>query len=383
MDKPHFIIVGILAIAIGFFALRFSSEDSSDYGSGYGLDGEELAMSGRADDTSFGFGADSREGGRSGAGSMRRSRHAESNRSGRSGRFGSGFGKGSSASRGSADTVTAGRRGSRRGSGSRVMGGGSARVGSGSRSSTRGGSRSSVPSIPSKGSLNARAASSGGSSDRVELLSNKEARVDPFYEGTELDDDPNDDLLLEVTDQDDADRKANVAEGVDESDDGDWLEIGEEGELTFPNRGNANVDAGSIKMEIIPNWNGGDATNNSLMQLREPHQWENSMQVVKNGQFLRFILRDDTGHEADISYKINDWVQGEAHEVVTTWENGQTILWVDGKRVGSNTYPGKFNPRRTTPLHVGSDHKSGPYSGADSRLRFSLFDKVKRPDEIS
>ncbi len=373
MDKPHVLLIGILAIAIGFFALRFSADDTGEFDSvsGYDLDGTEMAMRDRASGGSFDGEewSGGRQSSRAGNRSMRRSARAEG---GRGSRFGTARGAGKQGGR--ADTVTAGSRGSRRG---RVIGGGS-RSG---RGRTSGGSVSTAPGISSKKRTGSAGAPSRSNSDRVELLSNKEATIDPFYDGTELDDDPTDDVLLEVTTQDDADRKANVIDGVENSDDGEWLEVGEEAELTFPNLGNANIESGSVALDIIPNWNGSDPTNNSLLQMREPHEWSNAMQLVKNGEFLRFIVRDDGGHEADISFKIGDWQQGEPHKVLATWDEGVTTLWVDGKRVGSNTFPGKFNPKSTTPLHVFSDYQGGSYAGADSRGKVKVFDGAKHPDE--
>lgn len=376
MDKPQIIVVGILAVAIGFFALRFTSDDADSYSTPYGDTGEEYAMA-DFDDGEF-SGREGRFGDRSSEG---RERGSGSGPGGaRVSRFGpSSGGPGAAGSRGgSADTVTGGSR-DRGGRIGNAVGSRRSSLGS-SASSGRSAGRSLSDTVASRGN----SLGSGSRDARVDMLTGKEAEIDPFYdENNNLDDNPNDDVLLEVKNKDDIDRKAEVLEDVEASDDGEWFEVGEDAMLTFPDLGNANPNSGTISLDIVPNWNGSDLTDNSLLQIREPHKWENRMQLVKNGQFLRFIVTDNTGHEADISFKIPDWVEGDAHRVQATWDNGVTTLYVDGKRVGSNTYPGQLQFKPNTPMHLGSDLASGgSYGGADARIgNFSVLGVAKTPDE--
>lgn len=322
MEKPQFLIIGILAVAIGFFALRFTSDDPSDFGSPYGSGGDEYAMADRGDygdgagAGSHGSGRFGRNGDRAGGSERAGSERERGASGGRASRFGPSSGRAGSAAggRGNADTISAGtrERGGRIGS---AVGGRSG----GLRSAKEVG-RAGSGSIPNSIQRDRPGIGGGGSrNDRVDLLSGKDAEIDPFYEdGNGLDDDPSDDVLLEVTDKSDVDSKADVAEGVDAGEEGDWIDFDEDAMMTFPENGNANPDAGTITLDIKPNWNGTDVTDNSLLQIREPHKWENRMQLVKNGQFLRFIVTDDTGHEADISFKIDKWVEGDAHNVTAS-----------------------------------------------------------------
>jgi hypothetical protein len=382
MEKPQYLVIGILAVAIGFFALRFTSDEPDDYGSPYD-GGDQYAMA-NGDDFEegsygpsgrFGRGGDRAGGGRElGAGG------------GRTSRFGpAGGSRGGTAGRGGAESVSAG---------SRERGG---RIGSGS---GRGGlrvaqevGRARSGSISNTIHRDRPSMGSGSQADRVEMLTGRDAGIDPFYEeGNGLDDNPDDDVVLEVADKEDVDRKADVLEGVEEGDEAGWIDFTEDSVTTFPNLGNANPNAGTITLDIKPNWNGADVTDNSLLQIREPNQWENRMQLVKNGQFLRFIVTDDTGHEADISFKINEWVEGDAHNVTATWEpagedgqgGGQTTLYVDGKQVGTNRFPGKLVFKHTTPMHLGSDYTNGgSYSGANGQFRnFKVLGEAKGPDQL-
>ncbi len=369
MEKPQIFILGILAIAVGFFGLRFTADDPTGYSSSsYDDAGEEYAMA----DGEFGSHGSSRRQDRFG------DRGGDSSPSGRVSRFGpASGGPGSSGARGgSAETATGG---------VRERGG---RVGTGLGGRNLGAAdeigRASGRSLSASTTHGSRPSDSEGRDARVDMLTGKETEIDPFYEEKELDDDPTDDVLLEVKNKDDVDRKAEVLEDVESSDDGEWLEVGEDAMLTFPDLGNANPDAGTVSLDIVPNWNGADITDNSLFQIREPHKWENRMQLVKNGQFLRFIVTDNTGHEADISYKIPDWVQGDAHRIQATWDNGVTTLYIDGKRVGSNTYPGDLKFKPNTPMHLGSDLASGgSYGGANSKIgNFKVFGDSRGPDDV-
>jgi len=373
MDKPQFWVIGILVVAIGFFALRFTSDDSDDYQSGYvsGVGDLASARSYDGSDTS-----DHRQGRLGG----RPSRHDRGSSAGHPSRFGtsseraglggshhSGFGKG-------AETASSGSRARHSGFGGR--GGlhpakGVGRSGSASIANTLGSGRT---GSGSKSGDDKR-------SDRVEQLGSQQAHVDDFFNDDGVVKDPEDGLLLDIANKEDADATADSIEGVEESDDGDWLEIGENAQLTFPN--GANEKTGTISMDIVPNWNGADITDNSLLQIREAHQWENRVQMVKNGQFLRFIVTDNTGHEADISYKIDSWESGNAHRVTASWNNGTTTLYVDGKQVGSNTYPGQLQFKKTVPIHAGSDFASGAYNGLDGKAKVKLFNDARTPDDIS
>jgi hypothetical protein len=181
-------------------------------------------------------------------------------------------------------------------------------------------------------------------------------------------DETNDDVALELKRPEDAEG-AGVKKGVEApeaSDEG--LTFTEGSVLAFPDGGNVNGEAGTISFEIEPNWNGNDETNNSLVTLRSEHGWSNRLELVKNGRYLRFILSDNAGREADISVPIDSWVPGESHEIEATWANQKTELHIDGVKVGENTYT-EFIRDPGAPLYIGSDHRGSTYSGLNGTMR--------------
>jgi len=371
MDKPQFLLIGILAVAVGFFALRFTSSDSDDYQSGFESGDGDLASARFYEESDAGGRREGHFGSRS-SGRARGSSPGHLSRLGtRSERAGLGGSRRSSSSKG-AETASSGKRHGGFG-------------GRGGLHSAKAFGRTGSASIANT-ARNGRKGLGGKSgdknhSDRVQQLGGQQSHVDDFHSDGDAVKDPKDGLLLDVNNKEEADATADSINGVEESDDGEWLDFAENAQLTFPN--GANEQTGTISMDIVPNWNGADITDNSLLQIREAHQWDNRVQMVKNGQFLRFIVTDNTGHESDISYKIDSWESGDAHRVTASWDNGKTILYVDGKQVGSNTYPGQLQFKKTVPIHAGSDFASGAYNGLDGKAKVKLFNDARTPNDIS
>lgn len=367
MEKPQYLVLGILAVAVSFFALRFTADDPLETGS-YRSDGSDFAMLQRGEGDGAGYG---RGEGRFGDRASGRDRIAGAvgGRVGRVGPDGSRVAAGASG-RGSADLVAGGTRGGRVGTG----------VGGRMRPAEEVG-RASQGSIANTIARDRQSVGGTNRDERLEMLASKDPAIDPFYDGNDVN--SAEDVVLEVNNREDVDRRAEVAEAVADSDDGQWLDVGEDALMTFPDMGNLNPKSGTVSLDIQPNWNGADPTDNSLMQIREPHKWENRMQLVKNGEFLRFIVTDNTGYEADISYRISNWVEGDTHRVTATWNDGVTTLYVDGKQVGSNTFPGILEFSSNPPMHLGSDlENGGSYGGANARMKARLFDSAKGPDDI-
>ena len=98
---------------------------------------------------------------------------------------------------------------------------------------------------------------------------------------------------------------------------------------------------------------------------------------MKNGECLRFIITDDTGREADISARITNWQGLEEHDVVATWGDGKTTLYIDGQVVGQNKYSGNIKFPEGTPMFVGADWRGSNYNGA--KATFNGFTLKKSP----
>ena len=147
----------------------------------------------------------------------------------------------------------------------------------------------------------------------------------------------------------------------------EWIDIPQDGVVTFPNIGSTG-DSGVISINTRPDWNGNDPSDRSLLQVRQPHQWENRMQLIKNGEFLRLIVTTDTGDTTEIVADIIEWAAGDAHEITATWDDGTIALYLDGRLAGTSTYPGDVAFSPGTPMYLGSDPGS-IYVGANGQFR--------------
>lgn len=192
----------------------------------------------------------------------------------------------------------------------------------------------------------------------------KQQQVDePKQEG-------DDGVTLKLEKTDDISKQGGLDKDVTDAQDGQGIEIGENGKIQFPN--NVSPDAARFDLTVKPNWSGSDQTDNALIELRGEHDWSNRVELVKNGEFLRFIVTDNTGKENDISYRITDWQAGDSHDIQAQYgpcENSPancTILTVDGRKVGEKQYDGTLQFPPNIPLIIGNDHNQSSYKGANA-----------------
>lgn len=149
---------------------------------------------------------------------------------------------------------------------------------------------------------------------------------------------------------------------------GGAVEFTEDAQYTLPAGGHVNSEAGTISLAIEPRWAGTDESNNSLLQIRDEHRWENSLGIVKNYNALRYVIRDELGIETNVNVYIDAWQPNERHVVTATWDEERMTLSVDGEAVGQAPLPNRVYFADTTPIHIGSDFPSSAYRGADARI---------------
>ena len=175
------------------------------------------------------------------------------------------------------------------------------------------------------------------------------------------------DVALKIDKIDDIDHQGGEGRNVEEAEDGDGIKITDETAIQFPN--NVDPNSATFSFTLKPDWAGSDQSDNALLQLRGQHEWSNRIELVKNGEFLRFIVTDNTGREADISVRITDWPQGQEHEIRAGYNNGETFLYVDNRQVGSNRYTGELMFQQGVPIQVGGDWPGSNYQPANATFR--------------
>ncbi len=141
-------------------------------------------------------------------------------------------------------------------------------------------------------------------------------------------------------------------------------------------------NAGAVVFWLQPAWAGDSGSDNAYFTWRMPHAFENRVTIFKNGPFLRFLLADALGQEANIGYQIVRWRADEWHHVAATWGDFVATFFIDGRPVGSTEYANEIIIPPGTPWYIGSDYPGGA-KGANSRIRgFHVFPRSLQPEEI-
>jgi len=334
MDRTHILVIAVVVAALAVFGLRFMSDSP-----------EELELAALR-----GGGGPGALSGDPGDRLSERRRLGGAGGQGAGGRLGAGGGSGSerggfgSGRTGAADSVAGG--------GSRSLGGTL-----GSSGSLRGGGASGGAIGGLRGADTARKA------DLVDSLGSRPPTQSDLDQPLRAENP--DDIALKLDTTDDIAEQYGREQDIEKPDDGDdGLKISEQGRIEFPDGGGVNGEAGEISFKIKPEWAGSDQTDNALVQLRQEHEWNNRLELVKNGEFLRFILTPSSGQEADISMRISNWQVDEVHDIKARWKDGIIELVVDNQVVGRQPYTGQFQPKTNAPLFVGADHRGSNYAGA-------------------
>ncbi|MFN8626407.1 MAG: LamG domain-containing protein [Candidatus Binatia bacterium] len=165
--------------------------------------------------------------------------------------------------------------------------------------------------------------------------------------------------------------------------DGQGATFSTDSQFAIPDAANLTGDAGTISFCVTPQWGGDEPIDASLVNLRTPNQFNNRLQIAKNGQYLRFLTADNTGHEAGAGVNISSWQPGQGHLVTATWGEALTSLYVDGKLVGSQTYEGQIEITPGTPMYIGSDIPGGSAGAQGSLAKFQVYNRALPLEEVS
>lgn len=165
--------------------------------------------------------------------------------------------------------------------------------------------------------------------------------------------------------------------------DGQGATFSTDSQLAIPNAANLTGEAGTISFCLRPQWSGQESdTDASFVNVYTPNLFDNRLQIAKNGAFLRFLMADNTGHEAGAGMNISGWQAGQRHLVTATWGQALSSLYVDGQLVGSQTYQGEVQLTPGTPMYIGSDY-AGDRGARGSLSSFQVYNRPLPPEEIA
>jgi hypothetical protein len=223
----------------------------------------------------------------------------------------------------------------------------------------------------------------GGSHDTVQQVTDKPA------DGSKPPEDggPVLSLPFDKTTQPEKGDTAVFEQGVT-FDSGQGAVFSTDSQFVVPNGGNLSGEGGAISMWVQPGWAGGDESNASLAQLRNQNQWEDRLQIFKNGMYMRFLMSDTAGQESNIGTNISDWAPGDWHHIVASWgpnDSGQLTqsFYVDGRLIGQVPVQGQFNVRPGTPLYIGSDLPLGIPGANGAISQFKAYGAGLTPDQVT
>jgi len=133
------------------------------------------------------------------------------------------------------------------------------------------------------------------------------------------------------------------------------------GERVFPSDSQEEVaarsmpgSAGTVQFWIMPQWDPGNQDAANLIQLGD-----SGMEIVKEGDSLRFRFHDSAGNDNSVETSIADWPANQWRNVTGTWLGSTLTLFVDGHPVAQNTFDTNPDFPHEMKVIIGSAFASG------------------------
>lgn len=163
------------------------------------------------------------------------------------------------------------------------------------------------------------------------------------------------------------------------------IEFPENSVLEFPDAASIiQPEAGTLSLDIVPNWDGTDPGDSTFVQVKRPGDWQGTFVLFRNGRYLRLLTFDQDAQENDLGVDIGHWKAGERHSVTATWGEALLSIYIDGQLAGQRAYAGEINIPPGTPMYVGSNPGSVMVPGARAMLsNLRVYGHVLASDEIA
>jgi hypothetical protein len=138
---------------------------------------------------------------------------------------------------------------------------------------------------------------------------------------------------------------------------------------TFSASLDRDVTEAEISITMDTDWAGNDGSGRAFLSISEPSTFPNRIELVKNGDFLRWVVAESSGIEDDMSVNIGQWQPG-THTVTVSFGAGSAAITVDGY--------GATAPVGGVVLTAGSSFVLGPtpgsgFAGEGTTFRSVLF----------
>jgi hypothetical protein len=166
--------------------------------------------------------------------------------------------------------------------------------------------------------------------------------------------------------------------------DGHGATFSTDSQFAIPDAGNlGTAETGTISFCLRPQWGGDETSTDASLVNLHTNTFENRVQIAKNGQYLRLLIADNTGHETGAALSISGWQAGQNRLVTGTWGQALSSLYVEGQLVGSQTYQGDVQIPPGTPMYIGSDVPGGNPGARASLSNFQVYNRALSSDEVA
>ena len=154
------------------------------------------------------------------------------------------------------------------------------------------------------------------------------------------------------------------------------FDTGSQVEIT--DAGTISGDAGTISFWIKPEWKRGSREDANFVQLGD-----SGLQILKEGNSMRFQYTDSTGNMYGGGADVSDWQAGNWRHVTATWTGSTLSLYVDGGQVFLNGSPTPPDLHSDTTLYVGSAFPSGIPAAAGQLSHLTVLNRQATAAEVA
>lgn len=141
--------------------------------------------------------------------------------------------------------------------------------------------------------------------------------------------------------------------------------------------GRISPDAGMVSFWIQPEWAHNKDDSADFMRLGET-----GLELVKEGNFLRFQYVDAQGAEQGGDADIGHWQDGEWHHVIASWTREGMYLYLDGGQAFANQGGARPPAGRDPGLFVGSAFPDGTGVALAAMANLTVINRPAAAEEV-
>jgi len=152
--------------------------------------------------------------------------------------------------------------------------------------------------------------------------------------------------------------------------------------LAYPDRGGVDPQEGTIAFWVRMEWDPASAVEGKALADMSTGTWENRFELRLGPRYIGLLLTTSDGVEQGCGAAMQ-WTKGEWHHVAVEWGDSVMQMYIDGTLRDDRMYEGTVELPPTAPLYVGSQPKGPANQGAVRLWKWTVFQRILSPDEIT